>query len=188
MYSRVAPCLSRAAVRVGAAWTLNPQYSQRLSFRRLRITAPELGAKGHNTDGFDPWACQHAEFIDSYYSAGDDCGALPMHCPRDSETEAKTGSCIIHSTTHRQTATDQHQSYSSCVCCLVASRPWSESSCGMTHSEIQFLELCLSFTRADKPGLFTTIEPPIMTGKEWQGYERNQPLALRCGDLPTFLI
>jgi hypothetical protein len=27
-----------------------------------------------------------------------------------------------------------------------------------------------------------------MTGKEWQGYERNQPLALRCGDLPTFLI
>lgn len=38
-------------VRV-AAWTLNPQYSQRLSFRRLRITAPELGAKGHNTDGF----------------------------------------------------------------------------------------------------------------------------------------
>jgi hypothetical protein len=83
MYSRVAPCLSRlsrVAVRVGAAWTLNPQYSQRLSFRRLRITAPELGAKGHNTDGFDPWACQHAEFIDSYYSAGDDCGAFDRPC------------------------------------------------------------------------------------------------------------
>lgn len=24
----------------------------------------------------DPWACQHAEFVDSYYSAGDDCVAV----------------------------------------------------------------------------------------------------------------
>ena len=93
-----------------AAWTLNPQYSQRLSFRRLRITAPELGAKGHNTDGFgpysiglhapfghqfrnncvclcsDPWACQHAEFIDSYYSAGDDCVAVKSGKDENSST------------------------------------------------------------------------------------------------------
>ena len=27
-------------------------------------------------DGFDPWACEDAEFIDSYYSAGDDCVAV----------------------------------------------------------------------------------------------------------------
>ena len=24
----------------------------------------------------DPWACQHAEFVDSYYSGGDDCVAI----------------------------------------------------------------------------------------------------------------
>ena len=63
-------------IQDSSAWTLNPQYSQRLSFRRLHIDAPQLGARGHNTDGFDPWACEDAEFIDSYYSAGDDCVAV----------------------------------------------------------------------------------------------------------------
>ena len=59
-------------IQDSSAWTLNPQYSQRLSFRRLHIDAPALGRHGHNTDGFDPWACEDAEFVDSYYSAG--CG------------------------------------------------------------------------------------------------------------------
>ena len=63
-------------IQDSSAWTLNPQYSQRLSFRRLTITAPALGSHGHNTDGFDPWACQDVEFIDSYYSGGDDCVAV----------------------------------------------------------------------------------------------------------------
>ena len=63
-------------IQDSSAWTLNPQYSQRLSFRRLHISAPALGTHGHNTDGFDPWACEDAEFIDSYYSAGDDCVAV----------------------------------------------------------------------------------------------------------------
>ena len=36
-------------IQDSSAWTLNPQYSQRLSFRRLRITAPALGSHGHNT-------------------------------------------------------------------------------------------------------------------------------------------
>jgi polygalacturonase len=63
-------------IQDSSAWTLNPQYSQRLSFRRLHIDAPALGAHGHNTDGFDPWACEDVEFIDSYYSAGDDCVAV----------------------------------------------------------------------------------------------------------------
>ena len=49
-------------IQDSSAWTLNPQFSQRLSFRRLTITAPALGSHGHNTDGFDPWACQHVEF------------------------------------------------------------------------------------------------------------------------------
>jgi hypothetical protein len=39
-------------IQDSSAWTLNPQFSQRLSFRRLEITAPELGSHGHNTDGF----------------------------------------------------------------------------------------------------------------------------------------
>ena len=36
-------------IQDSAGWTLNPQYSQRLSFRRLHITAPALGSEGHNT-------------------------------------------------------------------------------------------------------------------------------------------
>ena len=63
-------------IQDSSAWTLNPQYSKRLSFRRLHIDAPQLGSHGHNTDGFDPWACEDTEFIDSYYSAGDDCVAV----------------------------------------------------------------------------------------------------------------
>jgi polygalacturonase len=63
-------------IQDSSAWTLNPQYSQRMSFRRLTITAPALGSHGHNTDGFDPWACQNVEFVDSYYSGGDDCVAV----------------------------------------------------------------------------------------------------------------
>jgi polygalacturonase len=39
-------------IQDSSAWTLNPQYSQRVSFRRLHIDAPALGTKGHNTDGF----------------------------------------------------------------------------------------------------------------------------------------
>eukprot|EP01052_Picozoa_sp_SAG31_P030143 SAG31_NODE_3065_length_4728_cov_2.260531_8_plen_231_part_00 len=63
-------------IQDSSAWTLNPMYSKRLSFRRLRIDAPALGTNGHNTDGFDPWGCEDAEFIDSSYSAGDDCVAV----------------------------------------------------------------------------------------------------------------
>jgi polygalacturonase len=63
-------------IQDSSGWTLNPRYSKRLSFRRLRIDAPALGTKGHNTDGFDPWGCEDAEFIDSYYAAGDDCVAV----------------------------------------------------------------------------------------------------------------
>ena len=62
-------------------WTLNPRYSQRLAFRRLNISAPALGSHGHNTDGFDPWACDDVLFEDSSYSAGDDCVAIK--CGKD---------------------------------------------------------------------------------------------------------
>eukprot|EP00937_MAST-01D_sp_MAST-1D-sp2_P001230 g1230.t1 len=62
-------------------WTLNPRYSQRLAFRRLNISAPTLGSHGHNTDGFDPWACEDVVFEDSTYSAGDDCVAVK--CGKD---------------------------------------------------------------------------------------------------------
>ena len=34
-------------------------------------------------DGFDPWACQHAEFVDSYYSGGDDCVAVKSGIDRN---------------------------------------------------------------------------------------------------------
>lgn len=40
-------------IQDSSAWTLNPQYSKRLSFRRLHIDAPQLGTHGHNTDGFE---------------------------------------------------------------------------------------------------------------------------------------
>lgn len=63
-------------VEDSSAWTLNPRYSSHLRFRRLNITAPALGARGHNTDGFDPWACDDVEFTDSFYSGGDDCVAI----------------------------------------------------------------------------------------------------------------
>lgn len=57
-------------------WTLRPMFSQRLTFRRLRIEGDPTGPNHHNTDGFDPWACKDASFTDSYYEAGDDCVAV----------------------------------------------------------------------------------------------------------------
>jgi polygalacturonase len=63
-------------IRNSAAWTLNPKYSQRLVFQRLRIEGDPKGPNHHNTDGFDPWACSDVSFLDSHYDAGDDCIAV----------------------------------------------------------------------------------------------------------------
>lgn len=79
-------------IQDSSAWTLNPQYSQNISFRRLAITSPSLGLHGHNTDGFDPWACQDVEFRDSSYSGGDDCVAVKSG-KNDNETAAGAWPC-----------------------------------------------------------------------------------------------
>lgn len=63
-------------IRNSAAWTLNPKYSQRLVFQRIRMLGDPNGPNHHNTDGFDPWACSDVSFLDSYYEAGDDCVAV----------------------------------------------------------------------------------------------------------------
>ena len=57
-------------------WTLRPSWSSRLAFRRLTILGDTTGVNHHNTDGFDPWACNDVSFTDSYYEAGDDCVAI----------------------------------------------------------------------------------------------------------------
>jgi polygalacturonase len=57
-----------------SAWNLNPMFSNDLVFRRLHMS--EGGGHGHNTDGFDPWGCRNAQFLDSHYAAGDDCVAV----------------------------------------------------------------------------------------------------------------
>jgi len=59
-----------------AAWTINPKFSERLIFRRLKILGDPKGPNHHNTDGFDPYACKDVQILDSYYSAGDDCVAV----------------------------------------------------------------------------------------------------------------
>jgi polygalacturonase len=59
-----------------AAWTINPKFSERLIFRRLRIIGDLKGPNHKNTDGFDPYACKDVQILDSYYEAGDDCVAV----------------------------------------------------------------------------------------------------------------
>merc|ERR1712232_1080807 len=61
-------------IQNSSAWTLVPMFSKRLIFKNLHIS--EGDGHGHNTDGFDPLACDDVQFLDSYYAAGDDCVAI----------------------------------------------------------------------------------------------------------------
>ena len=57
-----------------SAWTLNPMFSKRLVFRNIHYSEGDGHSK--NTDGFDPYACEDVQFLDSYYYGGDDCVAI----------------------------------------------------------------------------------------------------------------
>lgn len=75
-YSCADATVQDLSVKNSAAWTMNPKYSERLVFQRLRIEGDPNGPNHHNTDGFDPFACRDVAILDSYYSAGDDCVAV----------------------------------------------------------------------------------------------------------------
>jgi len=77
-------------------WTLRPMFSQRLTFRRLRILGDPTGPNHHNTDGFDPWGCKDASFTDSYYEAGDDCVAVKSG-KNGAPIPQQTGECGVPS-------------------------------------------------------------------------------------------
>lgn len=61
-------------VQNSSMWTFNPMFSRRLTFQNLHYS--EGPGHSKNTDGFDPYACEDVQFLDSYYAGGDDCVAI----------------------------------------------------------------------------------------------------------------
>lgn len=81
-------------------WQIVPYYSDYLTFRNLRVLAPQRGAP--NTDGIDPFSSSHI-IIDHYYSdTGDDniaikSGAIDSPGPDSPSTDITITDCEFHS-------------------------------------------------------------------------------------------
>merc|ERR1740121_2878071 len=82
-------------IQYPAAWTINPKFSERLIFRRLRIHGDTNGPNHKNTDGFDPYACKDVQILDSYYEAGDDCVAVKSGTDPDTSCTWKSENILV---------------------------------------------------------------------------------------------
>jgi polygalacturonase len=71
--------MENITVQNSPMWQIVPYYSEDLTFRNMKVLAPE--PEGHNTDGIDPFSSKHILIDHVYIDTGDDNVAIKSGQP-----------------------------------------------------------------------------------------------------------
>jgi polygalacturonase len=71
--------MENVTVQNSPMWQIVPYYSEDLTFRNMKVLAPE--PEGHNTDGIDPFSSKHIVIDHVYIDTGDDDVAIKSGQP-----------------------------------------------------------------------------------------------------------
>jgi polygalacturonase len=71
--------MENITVQNSPMWQIVPYYSEDLTFRNMKVLAPE--PEGHNTDGINPFSSKHILIEDVYIDTGDDNVAIKSGQP-----------------------------------------------------------------------------------------------------------
>jgi len=71
--------MENVTVQNSPMWQIVPYYSEDLTFRNMKVLAPE--PEGHNTDGIDPFSSKHILIDHVYIDTGDDNVAIKSGQP-----------------------------------------------------------------------------------------------------------
>ena len=91
--------MENITVQNSPMWQIVPYYSEDLTFRNMKILAPE--PVGHNTDGIDPFSSKHIVIDHVFIDTGDDNVAIKSGQPGstgpdDPTTDITITDCVFH--------------------------------------------------------------------------------------------
>ena len=85
--------MENITVQNSPSWQVVPYYSEDLTFRNMKITAPEPA--GHNTDGIDPFSSKHILIEHVTVDTGDDNVAIKSGQPKSEGPDAPSEDITI---------------------------------------------------------------------------------------------